>query len=266
VGQLVVSHGNDNHHLVQRHTGGSLVIPAAAAVLTSPVLDVTVLEAGSVLSLNVAQRVSGVGVGDLVAVHANGIASIEVLVVNHGQLNSHQVGVLSASLIQPSLAADVAVPVSNVAQLGAGSILSLDSYNVVLDLAGLAAQVAIHVASVVVLVLARGLGILAVDVDGRLLNVNNSDRSKAHGEVVVGVVLDGQVIVAGIGIVLDFEDNGEVLFLGDVSSGSTISVLHGASAVRTISEGTLPLSGRLDIGIENAFLPLTGDFQRIGVK
>ena len=45
--------------------------------------------------------------------------------------NSHHVGVHDASLVQPSHAADVAVPILDVTQLGAGSVLSLNVDHVV---------------------------------------------------------------------------------------------------------------------------------------
>ena len=80
----VTGSGHDNHEAVQRHAGGILVIPAAAASIAVPVLDVTVRGAGSVLSLNVVHGVSSLGVGHLVADHANGIASVEVLVSSLG--------------------------------------------------------------------------------------------------------------------------------------------------------------------------------------
>ena len=84
---------------------------------------------------------------------ADGGASVEVgVLAGGGQNNSAQVGVHDAVSIQPSHAANVAVPVLEVTVLSAGSSLGLNVLHRVHDLAGLAAQVAIHVASVVILV------------------------------------------------------------------------------------------------------------------
>ena len=199
-----MSHRQDDS--LQVGVQGALSIqPSLTAVGAVPVLDVTVLGAGSSLGGNVSS-----------------------LGVSHRQDNSLQVGVQSASLVQPSHTADVAVPVGDVTILIAGGILSGNGDHVVLDLAGLAAQVAVYVASVVILVLASGgQGIGAVDDDGGIL-LAEVDVDKIHRKEVLGVIGDGQIVVAGLGIVLDLEGSGEeVLFLA-VALGGTADVGHDA--------------------------------------
>jgi hypothetical protein len=78
---VCMSSGNDYHHSVKGHAGSVFVVPASAAVLTSPVLNVTVLGAGSSNSLNVIHAVSSLGIGKLAALHAVSVASVEVLVL-----------------------------------------------------------------------------------------------------------------------------------------------------------------------------------------
>ena len=149
--------------------------------------------------------------------------------MSHGQDNRLQVGVQSASLVQPSLTADVAVPVSDVTILVAGGILSLDGHDVVLDLAGLAAQVAIHVASAVILVVASGRsdGTGAVDNDG---GVDGSEIKENIADEQTIILDDSQIIGAGSGIVLHLEGDGEEVLLTThlVGGSSSSHVLHEA--------------------------------------
>ena len=78
------------------------VKPCITAILAVPVLNVTVLEAGSINSLYVSKRS-----------------------VCHRKNYGKKVSVLSASLVEPSVTAGLAVPVLNVTVLEAGSSLSL---------------------------------------------------------------------------------------------------------------------------------------------
>ena len=202
-----VSHGD--HNGLQVGVQGAIGIqPSLAAGLAVPVLDVTVLVAGSLDSLHVGDGA-----------------------VSHGNDHVLQVGLLSQSLVSPSDTAVLAVPVSDVAVLVAGGVNSLHSGDVVVgSLVGqLAAQSADLVALVGVLVLARGLRIGAVDHDGSVL-LTESDVFHIGVEEVLGVVLHDQVVGAGNGIVLDLEGGGEVQLTGNVLGSGTVNEVHQAVA------------------------------------
>ena len=122
MGDGAVAHGiNDAHHVGDLSL--SLVQPSSAAVLAVPVLNVTVLVAGSLNSVNVLYRVSSVGVGQLVADHAVLIAGIGVLVLASGlrTVNGDGDGLPGVIVNNVTVAEDVLlVVVDNVDIIGAG--------------------------------------------------------------------------------------------------------------------------------------------------
>ena len=148
----VTSSGNYNVHSVG-NLSKCLVRPCGTTVLAVPVLDVTVYGTGSSLCCNVNKGVSCFRIGQLTAVHAMSVTSVEVVVTGSGNNNASTVSNLSKRLVRPCGTADLTVPVLNVTVLGTGSSLSSNVYDLVsLILSYLIANLANSVTSVEVAV------------------------------------------------------------------------------------------------------------------
>ena len=246
-----VSHGQDNS--LQVGVQGAISIqPSLAASLAVPVLDVTILVAGSSLGLDVDSSLVGSGQDNGLQVGVQGAISIQPSVAALGAvpvldvtilvagsslgldvhdgvilegLNRHHVqGHAGTVGIVPAGAAVGAVPVLDVAHAAAGGLNSLNVQDVVssLGVGQLAAQHAESVTGIEVLVLAPGLNrqivgqnVLAVSLSPvHVVNLASLELDVGGLTVVaVVVVLAGKQQASGIGGNLDGVDN--VASLGD---------------------------------------------------
>ena len=191
--------------------------PCLTASLTVPVSDVTVLVAGGCKSIN-----SGNGA------------------VSHRKNYCLEVGVKSAICIKPCLTASLTVPVSYVTVLVAGSVLSLNSYDLAVSHGKnyclevgvksaicikpcLTANLAVPVSDVTVLVAGRCKSINSYDlVCG--LNVSPADGALA-AKARIYVVL--KVVIAGVAVIVRVSVN---VILG---SGIELTAAVGALAILT---------------------------------
>ena len=274
MGSLAVSSGGNNI-LQVGDLSQQLIGPSGAAELAVPVLDVAILVAGSGVSLNMDNIVGNrnddiLEVGDLsqilVSPDALAVGAVPVSDVtgsvagSSDSINGHDVvvlvgddtslvGHLSQSLVSPSSAAELAVPVLDIAGAATGSLNSLNMDDVVLSsLVGqLAAQHAVSVASVEVLVLASGLE------DGDIIGQDMLAVSLVPVHVVDLASLE--LDVGGLTVIAVF-----VVLAGEQQASGIRGNLDGVNGVAAIGDDILLRSntGPLGVGAEGAAPPVGG--------
>ena len=264
--------GNADHYVLGvGQLSQGLILPILLTIGAIPVLDVTLLVAGGILSLHVLQilaagggqdHVLGVGqlsqglilpvllalgaepVSDLAVVVASGLDGLESdhFAALSGDDDVLGVGQLSQSLVSPealALGAEPVLDVTVVVATGLHRVKVDDALGV--DGTDLAAQVTIGIAGSVILVLATN-GRITLNSDSTVGSLENNGLGTLVRTVEEsgGIVVHNQRIGAGSGIVLDLEGSGSQQLAGVILGlGGAVAEVHDAVAQVTPGEPLL---------------------------